>query len=85
MRTHPGKAYAEALMNRTPWQLWDVRSGKPAEGASTLEALEVLQTAMARPGACSIQACDVLVAPLIIREMCAFPGPWQRSQPMAPS
>src|SRR5215470_9092076 len=36
---------AEALMNRTPWQLWDVRSGKPAEGASTLEALEVLEAA----------------------------------------
>ena len=42
--------FAEALMNRTPWQLWDVRSGKPAEGASTLEALEVLEAAMARPG-----------------------------------
>ena len=37
-------------MNRTPWQLWDVRSGKPAAGASTLEALEVLQTAMTRRG-----------------------------------
>ena len=42
--------FAEALMNRTPWQLWDVRSSKPAEGASTLEALEVLQTAMTRRG-----------------------------------
>src|SRR5262249_11842545 len=41
--------FAEALMNRTPWQLWDVRSGKPAEGAGTLEALEVLEAAMARP------------------------------------
>jgi tetratricopeptide (TPR) repeat protein len=42
--------FAEALMNRTPWQLWDVRSGAPAEGASTLEARAVLETAMARPG-----------------------------------
>jgi tetratricopeptide (TPR) repeat protein len=42
--------FAEALMNRTPWQLWDVRSGKPAEGSSTLAALDVLETAMVRPG-----------------------------------
>ena len=36
---------AEALMNRTPWQLWDLPTGKPALGASTLEALTVLETA----------------------------------------
>ncbi len=45
--------FAEALMNRTPWQLWDVRSGKPADGASTLEALNVLEAALARPGGMS--------------------------------
>lgn len=38
--------FAEALMNRTPWQLWDLRSGKPAEGADTLEVVEVLERAM---------------------------------------
>lgn len=37
--------FAEALMNRTPWQLWDLPTGKPAPGASTLEALTVLETA----------------------------------------
>ncbi len=37
--------FAEALMNRTPWQLWDLPSGQPAPGASTLEALAVLETA----------------------------------------
>lgn len=37
--------FAEALMNRTPWQLWDLPSGNPAPGASTLEALTVLETA----------------------------------------
>ena len=43
---------AEALMNRTPWQLWDLPTGKPAEGADTLEAREILETALARnPGA----------------------------------
>ena len=39
--------FAEAIMNRTPWQLWDLPSGKPAEGANTLEAIEVLDTAFA--------------------------------------
>jgi tetratricopeptide (TPR) repeat protein len=37
--------FAEALMNRTPWQLWDLVTGKPAEGADTLEAAEVLEAA----------------------------------------
>jgi tetratricopeptide (TPR) repeat protein len=40
--------FAEALMNRTPWQLWDLRAGKPAEGASTVEATEVLERALQR-------------------------------------
>ncbi|MEM8647614.1 MAG: tetratricopeptide repeat protein [Pseudomonadota bacterium] len=37
--------FAEAIMNRTPWQLWDLPSGKPADGADTLEAIAVLETA----------------------------------------
>ncbi|MBW4652430.1 MAG: tetratricopeptide repeat protein [Kaiparowitsia implicata GSE-PSE-MK54-09C] len=37
--------FAEALMNRTPWQLWDLPSGQPAPGASTREALTALETA----------------------------------------
>ena len=37
--------FAEALMNRTPWQLWDLPTGKPAEGADTLEAIAVLENA----------------------------------------
>jgi len=31
--------FAEAIMNQTPWQLWDIKSGKPANGADTLEAI----------------------------------------------
>ena len=41
---------AEAMMNRTPWQLWDLPNGRPAEGADTIEALTVLEAAIARPG-----------------------------------
>lgn len=37
--------FAESLMNRTPWQLWDVSNGKPAAGADTEEAIEVLEIA----------------------------------------
>ena len=37
--------FAEALMNRTPWQLWDLPTGKPADGADTVEAINVLETA----------------------------------------
>ncbi|MFJ4526371.1 hypothetical protein ACIP4Y_36625 [Streptomyces sp. NPDC088810] len=39
--------YADALMNLTPWQLWDIRTGRPAAGARTVEAREVLERAMA--------------------------------------
>ncbi|MEV5545717.1 hypothetical protein AB0L35_06160 [Streptomyces sp. NPDC052309] len=39
--------YADALMNLTPWQLWDLRTGLPAEGARTLEAKAVLDRALA--------------------------------------
>ena len=38
--------FAEALMNRTPWQLWDLPTGQPAEGADTLEAIAVLETTL---------------------------------------
>ena len=37
--------FAESIMNRTPWKLWDLPTGKPAAGADTLEAIEVLETA----------------------------------------
>ena len=45
-------------MNRTPWQLWDLTTGEPAEGADTAEAMAVLERAMARPdGAAPTPAC----------------------------
>ncbi|RDA89261.1 hypothetical protein CP532_0528 [Ophiocordyceps camponoti-leonardi (nom. inval.)] len=39
----------DALMNLAPWGLWDVRSGKPARGARTVEARRLLERALARP------------------------------------
>jgi tetratricopeptide (TPR) repeat protein len=43
--------FAEALMNVTPWQMWDLPTGQPAEGAHTVEAREVLERALATPAA----------------------------------
>jgi tetratricopeptide (TPR) repeat protein len=40
--------FADALMNLTPWALWDHATGEPAKGAKTLEAKEVLERALAR-------------------------------------
>lgn len=39
--------YAEALMNRTSWRLWDLKSGQPAEGSDTAEIVRVLERGMA--------------------------------------
>lgn len=38
--------FAESLMNLTPWKMWDPVTGEIGEGALTLEAREVLETAM---------------------------------------
>ena len=39
---------AEALVTRTPWELWDLHSGQPAEGTDTVEAITIMEKAMAR-------------------------------------
>lgn len=37
--------FAEAIMNETPWQMWDLKTGKATPGAGTEEAVEVLESA----------------------------------------
>src|SRR5215213_477909 len=44
------RALVEALTSLTPWALWDRYTGQPSEGAATLEAKEVLERALDRPG-----------------------------------
>lgn len=39
--------FCEAMMTRTPWNLWDLHSGEVTKGADTLEVIEVLEKAMA--------------------------------------
>ncbi|MEM7564615.1 MAG: tetratricopeptide repeat protein [Pseudomonadota bacterium] len=34
---------AEALVNLTPWKLWNLQTGNPADGAATLEAIDILE------------------------------------------
>jgi tetratricopeptide (TPR) repeat protein len=40
--------YVDALMCRTPWALWNVRTGEAKEGADSLEALDALEGALDR-------------------------------------
>ena len=42
--------FAEAIMNRTPWTLWDIKKGVASDGADTMEAIAVLERAMTQPG-----------------------------------
>lgn len=37
---------AESIMDLTPWQMWDLRSGQPATGAGTAEVRTMLEGAM---------------------------------------
>ena len=36
--------FAESMMNRTPWQMWDPRTGQPNDGADTIETRAVLES-----------------------------------------
>jgi hypothetical protein len=40
--------YTDALMNLTPWALWDMRTGKPPPGSRAVEAKQVLDCALAK-------------------------------------
>lgn len=42
--------YADSMMNLTPWQMWDIRTGEPASGARTLETKRILDHALSLPG-----------------------------------
>ena len=63
--------FADALMNRTPWQLWDLEAGEPAEGADTAEAMEALERALTDPA--SRVHPGVLHMYIHLMEMSPFP------------
>lgn len=39
--------FAEAIMTRTPWRLWNVKTGAPPANADTIEALEMIERSIA--------------------------------------
>ena len=41
--------FAEALLVRTPWALWDLETGAPADGADTIEARDIIERALENP------------------------------------
>ncbi|KAF7933921.1 uncharacterized protein EAE98_003630 [Botrytis deweyae] len=43
--------YADAMMNLSPWQLWDLHTGNPSPGARTLKIKSVLERALDQDGA----------------------------------
>lgn len=43
--------YADALMNLNPWNLWDLKTSKPIDGARTLEIKALLDQALTLDGA----------------------------------
>ncbi len=42
--------FVDALLNLTPWNMWNLHTGEVTEGAATLEAQAVLERHMALPG-----------------------------------
>ena len=38
--------FVEALITRTPWQLWNVKTNEPADGADTMEVIELCEWAI---------------------------------------
>lgn len=38
--------FVEAMMMRTPWKLWDTKTGEPTAGANTLECLRIVERAI---------------------------------------
>ena len=64
--------FAEAIMNRTPWKMWDLKTATFADGAGTEEAMAVLEDAM-RDVDASWRHPGVLHVYVHLMEMSPFP------------
>jgi len=70
----------EALMTRTAWKLWDVRTGLPAPGTDTLEALQIINRSIALKDAAGEQQHPaILHLHIHATEMSNTPGDAMRS------
>lgn len=75
--------FAEAMMTRTPWQLWDAKRGIPSTNADTLEALEVIERSIARHDAAGTpQHPAILHLHIHVTEMSEEPERAMRSADM---
>ncbi|KAJ6120895.1 Tetratricopeptide-like helical [Penicillium sp. IBT 18751x] len=63
--------YADALMNLTPWSLWDLKTGQPSSGARTLDVKKALDRALTRDNA--LQHPGLLHLYIHLMEMSATP------------
>ena len=63
--------YADALMNLTPWQMWDLATGEPSAGACTLEVKRVLEFALSQ--AAGLEHPGVLHLYIHLMEMSGVP------------
>ena len=64
--------YVEALLNCTPWKMWEISTGNPAAGAYTIDAMEQLERAFAtQPHA--MQHPGLLHLYIHLMEMSPFP------------
>ncbi len=63
--------FAEALMTKTPWLLWNLVESRPADGTSTVEARGVLERALENPAA--REHPGVLHMYIHLMEMSPFP------------
>jgi tetratricopeptide (TPR) repeat protein len=64
--------YADALMNLTPWALWDLKTGEAAPGAKTLFAKRVLDRAFTQEN--SLAHPGLLHLYIHLMEMSPFPA-----------
>jgi tetratricopeptide (TPR) repeat protein len=64
--------FVEAILNRTPWRMWDLKTGDVAEGAGTVEAREVLERAM-REDPAAMRHPGILHLYVHLMEMSPFP------------
>ncbi|MCL5778652.1 tetratricopeptide repeat protein [Limibaculum sp. FT325] len=64
--------FVEAILNRTPWRMWDLRTGGVAPGAGTAEAREVLERAM-RDDPTAMRHAGILHLYVHLMEMSPFP------------
>jgi tetratricopeptide (TPR) repeat protein len=63
---------AEALLNRTPWNMWNLPAAKPTEGADTMECEAILETAIDNDPA-AMQHPGILHVYVHLMEMAPYP------------